>query len=211
MGVRRLTQDGNIGYGVRGYEIGNPTEPVIISMRDISTEIPLPVAQPTSPFANYVWQYVYLQWRFTVAIGIADMEYIKQYFNPLGKAQFGRWAVSAFGYITDEGFISYAKQMSAVYTCVVRYVEGDRDDSEPSSEPQSDAYPPGSSVGEWRGYGDGASVVNGVPSKSPADGLALYLPPTIALANIGITYQYRIIGYSQDDIALANFPPVIIF
>lgn len=211
MPVRRTTQNTRLGYGVVGGGLGNPTEVIILSMRDICNEIPRPLTEETSPFEDLYAHYVYLQWRFSVNVGIADMEGIKQYFNPLGKAQFGRYAVSAFGYVTEEGFISYAKIKSNVYSCCVRYVNGDRVDTPPSDEPQTDFYDGGLAVGEWRSYGDGASVINGVPGDAIADGVAIYLPSVVAAANVGITYQYRIIGYTLSEYVEAGVPPVIIF
>lgn len=211
MTVRRFTPGGLSGYGVVGGAIGNPTEPIVLSLRDICNEIPRPTTQPDSPFTPYVWQYVSLQWRFSVAIGIAEMENIKQYFAPLGRSQFGRYVISAFGYVSDEGFISYAKCKSRVYSCLVRYIDGDRDDGEPCDEPQTYEWPAGTDEGAFFTY---STVFGGFGGSSRADigdGLAVWLPETVAAANVGLTYTYSITSYTADEIAALNYPNIMIF
>lgn len=211
MAVRRFTQDNRIGYGVVGGAISSPTEAIILSLPDISTEIPLPSAEPFAPFTPYVTHFVYLQWRFSVDIDIADMELIKQYFAPLGRSQFGRFAISAYGYVTDEGFISYAKFKSPLYTCVVRYDDGERFDGVPCDEPQTDEFDGEPEEGEWTAYSGSPAVVSSVSAATIGDGVGVWLPETIALANVGLTYSYRIIPYTNSELIAANFPNRLIF
>lgn len=210
MTVRRFTPGGNSGYGVVGGAIGNPTEPIILSLRDICNEIPRPTTQPDSPFTPYVWQYVSLHWRFSVNIGIAEMENIKQYFAPLGRSQFGRYVISAFGYVTDEGFISYAKCKSRVYSCLVRYIDNERNDGTPCDEPQASEFFPGTDEGAFYTY---SNVFTGFGATIPTeigDGLAVWLPETVAAANVGLTYTYSITSYTADEVAALNYPNIII-
>lgn len=211
MPVRRVLEDGTKGYGVIGSELGNPNSVIIVSLRDVCNEIPRPTHEPFAPFEQYVLQFVYLRWRFSVNIGIAEMESIKQYFTPLGKSQFGRYVISAYGYVRDEGFISYAKQKSAMYSCCIRYFEGSRDDSLPCDEPQISGVFTNPTVGGWTSYSNSSSAFAYSGFSDIGDGFALSLPKEINAAIVGLTYEYSIVSYTVADIVQANFPPATIF
>lgn len=218
MTVRKITETGQVGYGVVGQAYGNPTEPIIINMRDICNEIPLKVFDPFEEDLIFTHHVVSLMWRFSVSIGIADMETIKQYFNPTGKAQFGRYVMSAFGYVTDEQFISYAKIKSALYTCRVLYAEGERFDGEPCDEPQVDLPSIPAEVGGFHPYSGNTGTFKGSFAEIPsgyarpiADAAAIWVPETVAALNVGVTYMFNQIPYTTSAFVEQNEPPIIIF
>jgi len=217
MPTRRITETGQVGYGVVGDEFGNRTEPIIIQMRDICNEIPRKLFDPFEPELIYTHHVISLLWRFSVSIGIADLETIKQYFNPLGKAQFGRYAMSAFGYVTDEGYISYAKIKSGLYTCRFLYVNGVRDDSEPCDEPQTSIPYPEPDVGGFHPYTGNTGIFRGSFSDIPsgyarpiADAAAIWVPETISALNVGVTYIFNQIPYTTSAFEEQVAPPIII-
>jgi len=217
MTVRRTTVSGLIGYGVVGGGFGNPTEPIVLNMRDISNEIPLPQPDPLDfDPSPYVAHAIYLQWRFSVSIGIADMEFIKRYDLSLGKSQFGKFVTSAFGYVTDEGFISYAKIKSKLYYCRVLFLDGDRFDGEPCDEPQVSEFPPGQDVGAWfpSSLYYGMFAEDTLRAIQPlgdclAESVIISVPDVISALNVGLTYEYQITPYNAERYQSENFPRVM--
>jgi hypothetical protein len=146
------------------------------------------------------------------------MSSIKVYDNQLGYVQYGRSKTSAFGYVSDNRFISFDKVISPIYSCVYRYTDGEELTDEPCSEPQDSSVAVDTLNGGWYAYTKEQPVDRQIPGSIqnyagwiPGDETLVTMSNSVLLYRLGATYEYRIFEYDTDAWLDANDPPQIIF
>lgn len=218
MPVRRTHTNGFGGYGVFGRELPLNASGASIDLIDEVPLIPLPpIEDDGNPDLIQIYS-ISLVWRFSVDIMAFDYQYIKQYHNPSGKLQLGRYTCSAYDYITDEGFITYARMKSRRYSCAFVYYYGVFEPTIPCDEPQDDINPTPGATGGIVPY-SGRPSYTGLGGYTPllswggeiADSARLFFEPGVSAVRVGCTYMYGIEGLRDAGIAsLGTFVKVVV-
>lgn len=217
MPVRRIHSDGFGGYGVFGRELPLNATGAVIDIRDEAALIPLPLGSETDPPDPIQIYSVSLVWRFSIDIMAYDYQYIKQYHNPSGKTQFGRYVCSAYNYTTDEGFVTYARMKSRRYACAFTWYYGVFEPVIPCDEPQDDVNPTPGATGGFVPY-DGRptyTTLGGFPSlfstgAEIADQVQIFFEYGVSAVRIGCTYMYAVEGLRDSGIAsLGTFVKIV--
>lgn len=215
MPVRRYQGQGFFGYGVVGQVFSNVDSPVIFDIAAETEEILRPPTQANNPSVIFSHWIINMVWRLKVRILIADLEYLKQYDNPSGKTQFGRYTIGIRDYISDENFISYYNVLSKSYQCKVIWNGEERDDDLPCDEPPiSLTAPPlfGAAYSRSSGTGEDLFALNSWEGaiETIGDSVQIYLPPAVQTFTAGVSYAFGIDGFTENDWNLLLQPPIIL-
>lgn len=218
MAVRRYSSRGITGYGVLGDSFTNEDGNIVISANEFSQEAVSNYYSVNSVTTAQPNLLVSVRWRWSVQIIDADLTQIKQYDNQIGLTQYGRAVMSAYDYICNTEFISFAKMKSALYSAVFRYSDGVELDEIPCDEPQdTDADIP-SLQGGWMAYQKEQPTARQIPGTIQnqlnsiiSDQAVIFLSTAVLLFRVGVTYEYWIFEYDNDSWLDEGQPPQIIF
>jgi len=218
MSVRAYSSRARSGYGVIGDAFSIDNNSIRIGLADVIPDLWQVYLDNKAPSDGAFAAFVYLRWRYSVSILNFDNATLRKYDVNLGKSQFGTARMSAYNYVTDEQFISYAKDLSPLYGCAFRLLGGEIDpDDLPCSEPQD-------TVPDLRFPDTGAMFYSSlIPADSfqpnswqfntvnqIADMVDFFMHPSVLRVRIGATYVYRIFGYTTDEWLEANNPPLVV-
>jgi len=217
MPVRRTHSNGFGGYGVFGQELPLNASGAIIDMEAEAAAIPLPPIVDPNPGEPIELYAISLVWRFSIDIYAYDYQLIKQYHNPSGKLQFGRYVCSAYDYHTDEGFITYARMKSPRYSCAYTWAYDVFEPTIPCDEPQDDVNPTPGATGGFVPY-TGRPTFTGNISYTPfpywggeiADRAQIFFEGGVSAVRVGVTYMYAIDGLRNSGIVqLGTFVKIV--
>lgn len=218
MPVRRFGTRGIIGYGVRGNLLSADDGDILISANLCSQEAVANYYAANIITGGQPNLLVSLRWRWSVEVIDANMGLLRQYDNQIGLIQYGRAVMSAYDYVCNKEFISFAKMKSALYSAVFRYSDGIELEEIPCDEPQDTEADIPSLQGGWMAYSKEQPTSRQIPGtiQNPlrsiiSDSAVISMYPGVNLFRVGVTYEYWIFEFDNDAWLDEGEPPQIIF
>lgn len=216
--IRRIVEGAVGGYGVFGETFENLNIPqVVLALRGaVAANDAYYEYRPNTDTSTHT--IVSMRWRWSINNFDVTAEKLKIYDNLLGIAQYGRCVMSAMEYRTDDVYISAIKQKSAVYSCVFPFDGEDPNMDLPCDEPQVEFPLDATLMAGFMGYSFDQFVSRYIPgtlqnfyTTKIADMAEFSPSPAVGNYQVGVTFVYRINGFTDEQWNLEAVPPRIIF